>query len=200
MTRALRWHAELRRRWAERSAAPPPEWLEPLPPWVDKAPQLARICAGAAQVWKEGEPALALLLMANSVLFEPTGPDAPGEVLWSEDPAVLRYPERLERASAAFWELRRNGSEAPGLRSLVAFAKDDHRGTSRVLFPSLLSDGYSIHHQVVLFRRSQLPGGKMGGSLVPIVWVRSGRPDTAMALPQALWPEELVALWLSDRG
>lgn len=196
MTQAQRWFTELSRAWADRPKAPPADWLPPAPKWLEHAPGLRPIRAGADLLWQEGKPAWGWVLMANSKLWEAGWDPSPGEVLWCEDPFVERFPQWLGFVSEGYWHLKRGETSAAGLRALTGFAQDEHRGFTRARFPPLLSHGRVVWHATMLFYREHLPCKRLVDPWLPIVRVPGGTPPIVMTPPLEMWPRGMKDVWV----
>lgn len=195
MTRAARMLEEAEKRWSRRPDAPPADWLPAAPSWFAEVPRLAPTREGADRLWSAGAPVWGRILMANTDLWEPgVGPSAV-EVLWSDDPWVRRFPEALDAPAEAYWTLKSGDTAAAGLRSLLAFAKEEQRHYTRGPFPALLSGARVVLHATMLVYREHLPTRRLVDRCVPLVRAPNGEPAMVQIAPVAYWPPELVQVW-----
>lgn len=202
MRRSEQLLLEMRSRWAAREHPAPASWLPPKPQWFDGADNLRGLAIGEALLYEVGQVRWGRVLMANNVLWK-AGPDtAPGEVLWSPDPYVVANPEWLGGPAAAYWWLkdppkvdedRVMRTDVPGWLALYPFAHDEHRIAKRRRFPPLLARRRVVYHDVVLFYRQDLPGGRLVDNVVPIL--TADEPTPTRLLPPRFWADDLRTEW-----
>ena len=207
MRRSERQLHDMRARWAERPRPTPKWWLPGKPDWFYESAHLQGLADGEPLLYEIGEVRWARVLMANSVVWEPGTATAPGEVLWSPDPYVEAHPDWLEGPARAYWWLKQPPEVAdlknlrvdiPGWDRLQKFASDEYRSAERRRVPPLLSRRRVVYHDSILFYRSDLPGGVLASSLIPVVNSTSSTPTPTRLLPPRFWAEDLLLEWETE--
>lgn len=186
--------AELQAAWTARPAGFDPEawWGRGEPDWVERTPLLKQRLH-MAELVRDGEPRLGWVLQANSLVWDGKG-IAPGSVLVSWDPLYDLRPDALGTIAARFHELKEQGSEAVGLRGMVAGFRDDHAFHMRSRLPLLLTSGRVVLRYDLLFFPALLPGGSLAHNLLPVIALRRGPPICTIP-PAELWPRALREAW-----
>jgi len=174
-----------------------PEWLEPPDALYAAVTQHDLLLA-------EGRLALGYLFMANSVLFEPGDSDAPAGAVYSFDPVVHRFPDKLERTGGRLFAFHGDTGapvDDPWLRATEDSLRTGFERPMHERVPPEMADGHALFHTSVMVYRDHLPSGQLTDGLVPLlVAPRGTEPRTAIIVPGPLWPAPWRAQWEKGSG
>lgn len=171
--------------------------LPVLPGWLGEQDGLYHQVRLRDALMQRGELALGAFFMANTVLWEDGDTDAPAGVVYSFDPVLQRFPERLAAIGTALYRFHEYAGEPPvdPWRRLVL--DQLHSGYERPLHervPPELASGRVAYHTSLMVFREHLPTGRITGRWVPLLVLREG-PCPAMIVPSRLWSEPFLEAW-----
>jgi hypothetical protein len=177
-----------------------PEWAHPEN--LGNSPR-ALIFDHAQEVFRKGIICWGHIVIANEALYRP-GTEAclPAAVVWSVDPFVDRFPHWL---SVPAQHLDHYGDEPtpapqpPSAHCAYLHIRDMHATYENLALPPYMTEGRLVHLFEVMIFRQHLPKGYLTGKLMPLlVSTKAVLPALGMAVPCAIWPDELRRAW--ERG
>lgn len=129
------------------------------------------------------------LVQANNQLFQPGPSNLPGNLLYSTDPQSFGDPGVLVRAASDLFNIKGKETD-PELQLFSDTLADEMERLFRIRMPAQLTGSIESWFTTVLFERSHLPNGIVGGRLMPIL----AHPDTEaiIVVPHHYWPPSLT--------
>jgi hypothetical protein len=164
---------------------------------------LALVFDHAQEVFRKGTICWGYIVVANEVLNQP-GPEScsPAAVVWSVDPFVDRFPHFLAMPAQhlkQYFEVATFAPQPPSAHFTYLHMRDWYATYGNLAVPPYLTDGRLVHLCEMPIFRAHLPKGYLTGKLMPLlVLPKSVLPAMGMAVPCAIWPEELRRAW--ERG
>ncbi|MBL8481921.1 MAG: hypothetical protein JNJ60_06995, partial [Rhodocyclaceae bacterium] len=182
------------------AALPPADFAYPkmrMPEWIPKDPLLAVFDAMPALL-RSGRVLWGYVVQAEAVLYKAGEQGATGEVVY--DPSGRTPPAQLQEHAGKVAALRKEldprraaAQNGPPLLSVAAGELDEAPRIMGLAVPENISS-LGLVLSSVYFERRHLPGGKLAGSLVPLL-ASDRHPGCVMLLPSRWWPDALLDLW-----
>jgi len=165
--------------------------LPPPPPWLTDDDGLNLIYDRHTDLVTHGEVALATIVMANTVLWEPGTDDAPASVVYTFDPTLLQHPHRLEQYGHAQYRHHKSTEDPPRDPWLRQIYEQLYSGLDRAMhqrLPPEETGGHPVYHSATVVFRAHLEDGKLGDGPLPVLVLRRGPPPwPCMIVPSSLW-------------
>ena len=150
--------------------------------------------AEATLMW-EGTLCWGALTMANYGIFSEGPDDLPGIVV--ADPANIfeRSPASLLEVAQEVFSLKGRPFESiPGkLKPAAVCMQDELHGARWLPVPESIAGGRGLFLRDMMFRRHELPGGRLSAHLLPLL-VNPGGTAYVRLLPEECWTEDLAAV------
>ncbi|MBX2798332.1 MAG: hypothetical protein KTR31_11700 [Myxococcales bacterium] len=186
---------------------PPPRTLSPdviaalelpktRPEWI-YGDRLSAIYDRYREIVQHGELALGVIMMANRTLWEPGDNDAPASIVYTFDPVLQEWPERMEQIRHRLYEF--HGSTGtperdPWRRLLLDRLNSGYERTMHQRIDPEITGGFVAYESAVMLFRRHLRGGVVSDRFLPmLVLRRGGAPHPAVVVPASLWPGGLRA-------
>ena len=162
-----------------------------MPGWV-KSDDLQLIADNQDFLISHGDVTWAALVQVNQVMFHPAFVNAPGDLIYSTDPASHADPSILCRAARGLYSIKGQDTD-PELRVFSEHLANEMKRTFKLRVPASLTQGIQSWFTTVMFERTHLPRSVMDGSAMPILF----HPETeaVMVVPEAYWPDSLIRIF-----
>ena len=163
------------------------------PAWLTETDGLFAIYERYRELAQHGELALAVVMMANEVMWEPGDHDAPASVIYTFDPVLQSWPEHLETISGRMYQFHQASGEPPRdpwHRLLLDRLHSGYERTMHQLVPPDIAEGFVCYESSCMLFRKHLPAGYLDRRFVPVLVLRRGpTPHPCAVVPGSLWPE-----------
>lgn len=173
-------------------------WVYGLLFWVP----LCKLMKNSRQrnIFGNGVVVWAHVIQANNVLWSPSNnpdDDAPGELVFANDPQGQVTPESLGPVAVQLGQLRGADHGDKALNRIGNYLEAENVRAFGWEVPRSVSRSATCYISTTMFLRKHLPNGFLNRPYFPIV-ITPSKPHFAMPLPARFWSPELMAWWMSD--
>jgi hypothetical protein len=147
-------------------------------------------------VLRDGVVTWGHVIQANAGLYRPGRGDCPGEVVYCSNLDDEPDADRLEAVAERLYALKTSEFDDPELDKIAGYLADERVRVFGLEVPASLSGPMPCAISTVYFARRQLPGGRLTGTLLPVV-VSPRAPRVVVVLPARFWPDPMIDRWLA---
>jgi hypothetical protein len=173
-------------------------YLRARPPRWCRTDDLMVVYQDRAKLTHEGAVVLAVLVQANSLLFERGADDAPANVIYTTDRDAEQPVVRMLGVAHRLFSLKGTKPADPDEARFARMVSYELGRDFRVTVPESLSGGLDLTYTTVMVHRKHLPDGRLVAPYFPLLIHAESR--AAMILPARYWPDDFVAGWLGYGG
>lgn len=164
------------------------------PAWMSAGDRLRDIYERAADLMKRGTLVWGHFIQANSGLFQPSGDDAPGTILYATDLRADVAPEQLAKAAQLCFRLKDSHPVDDDAARVARCLTNEYGRHDRVPLPLSRTDGVPMTMAIAMVHRTHLPTGYLSTMLVPLLAHED--IDGVILLPCEHWADDLKRGWI----
>ncbi|HEX8188941.1 MAG TPA: hypothetical protein VF586_11355 [Pyrinomonadaceae bacterium] len=175
-------------------------YLRVRPPRWCGADDLSAAFRDRGKLLREGNIVPAVLVQANTALFEPGADDAPANVIYSTDAEAEQPVARMLEVARGIFSLKGTRPEDPDEARFARMVSYELGRDFRVTVPERLSGGLDLTYTTIMVHRRHLPEGRLAAPYFPLLIHPESR--ASMILPARYWPDDFLAEWvrIGDAG
>jgi hypothetical protein len=169
-------------------------YLRATPPRWCRADDLMAAYRDREKLLREGSVVLAVVVQANTLLFERGADDAPANVIYTTDRDAEQPVVQMLGVARRLFSLKGTEPVDGGEARFARMLSDELGRDFRVTVPDRLSGGLDLTYTTIMVHRKHLPDGRLVAPYFPLLIHAESR--AAMILPARYWPDEFVEGWL----
>lgn len=173
-------------------------YKQDLPEWDWKNDEIKHSVHNWEKVFKEGKLGWGYVIQANSLLFESSNINAPGEILIWQDETKNFTPQAAYEIAHSLFELKGKSFaiEVVDEKSFAEYLENERIRVYGRQIPERLTNGLKLAVSTVFFQTRHLLDRKLGNTYFPILYLEND-PMAAVVVPYKFWPKPLRRIWQS---
>ncbi|HEX6184137.1 MAG TPA: hypothetical protein VFZ44_09695 [Pyrinomonadaceae bacterium] len=169
-------------------------YLSVSPPGWCRSDDLMVVYRDRRKLLHEGAVVLAVLVQANSRLFERGADDAPANVIYTTDNDAEQPVVGMLGVAQKLFSLKNTKPEDPDEARFAQIVSNELGRDFRVTVPERLSGGLDLTYTTIMVHRKHLPDGRLVAPYFPLLIHAESR--AAMILPARYWPDDFAEGWV----
>lgn len=148
------------------------------------------------RVFKEGKLTWGHIIQVNTLMFEKTPENCPGEIIiWCEKNESFD-PDTFELIAHKLYELKGYSAHLDDAEEKMfsEYLENQLMRVHGIKVPERISEGLDIRVSTIFFQRRHIPGGVITNSLFPVLY-RESDPMVPVMVPYRFWPKVLLQEW-----
>ena len=129
------------------------------------------------------------IVQANEDLFKGTNEPLPATVVYSFDPMIDSFPNKLDEISEKVYKLKHITSSEE-LKKFASIISNENNIILTVAIPPSFTDNIECYYGFIMIEPDFLPNGKLNKRLLPIL-ANPENNETILMLPDDFWDEKL---------
>lgn len=169
-------------------------YLRVRPPGWCRKDNLMAVFRDRAKLLREGQIVPAVLVQANTFLFERGADDAPANVIYITDADAEQPVARMLEVARKIFSLKNTKPEDADEARFAQMVSYELGRDFRITVPEKLSGGLDLTYTTIMVHRRHLPAGRLTVPYFPLVIHPESR--AAMILPARYWPDDFLDEWV----